>query len=556
MNDYNIFLLFVYYIMASEPASATLPPELEIDAIYKTLKLDTTAYQIGHSIDDIHTIYHRVFFSNEVCSENLLKMLYYGTSTPLLLHLMLLRRHLNMKEDYDERLKRWWENHYKKYNLNFSTLTKQVMNKKVNNDDILSYSVLIIEYNKVLTELTLNTETNTNTNMLKLYYMRLFVISYLLSYSSSGNMMKIVYAQQVIFWFKMLNITTEIYELPRVTPINNTGMYSVVMDSFLIPTYKDNILQIMDRKQTGIRKVSDVIQLLIGLADIESPKTRLLPKCFTLRTGFARFVTYSPDETRRRCIIRRFLSDVLQNDYGIKCAKKNRDRYDKTCTEYQAVKSTAGAAGSSGADAGVATVPDAGAGAGAAGAAGVDDEQYAALKKAHNDDNFIRVLKVLTDGKVLVGESSMTPQKIYSLYHQCVSELTDIWNLVNAIFYPLYESEWRDWYDGYIFFKLNKSWFTFLLCIYAAITRTDRRIPLPQDTTPAPTPAPVPTTPPAPVTTAVGGKSSRRRKAYKTSRRNNKTNKNNNKHKNKKNYRRKRHTKRCKKSHRRRRSRR
>jgi hypothetical protein len=57
-------------------------------------------------------------------------------------------------------------------------------------------------------------------------------------------------------------------------------------------------------------------------------------------------------------------------------------------------------------------------------------------------------------------------------------------------------------------------------------------------------------------TTANGGKSTRRRKAYKTTRRINKINKNNNKHKNKKQYRRKRRTKRCKKSHCRRRSRR
>ena len=533
MNDFNIFLLFVYYIMASEHASATkiLPLELEIDAIYETLQLDDTTYNIGHSIDDIHSIYNRLFFRNAVCSENLLKMLYYGPSTPLVLHLMLLRRHLNMKEDYDEKLKKWWEKHYKEYNLNFSTLTKQNMNENVNNDDILRYSVLIIEYNKVLTRLTLNTDTN----MLKLYYIGLFVISYLLSSSSrsSSNMMRIVYAQQVIFWFKMLNIEKGTYNGQNVTPINNKSMYSVVMDSFLIPTYENNIETTMESKEKDATDVSDVILLLIDHADIESPKTRLLPKCFTLRTGFAPFVTYSPDETRRRCIIRRFLSDVLQEDYGIACAKYNTQRYDKTCTQNPAVKST---------------VDDA--------AAAIDVTFNAAkLKAAHNDDNFIRVLKVLTQGEVLVGKIVRPPQQIYLTYHDIVSKLTDISNLVKTIFYPLYEREWQNW-D--IFFKLNKSWFTFLLCIYAAITRTDGRIPLPQDTTPAPTPAPVPTTPPAPpsVVDAVGGKSSRRRKSYKTTRRNNKTNKNNNKHKNKKNYRRKRHTKRCKKSHRRRRSRR
>ena len=219
MNDYNIFLLFVYYIIASEPAITTL------DAIYDNYKSRKYRTQALHT-----------------------------------------------------------------------------------------------EYNTILTELI--SYLDSNTNILKEYYMKLYVISYLLYGTNLNAIMQIVYVQQVIFWFKMLNITTEIYERQNVTPINNKGMHSVVMDSFMLPTYKDNILKIMDREQTGIRKVSNVIQLLISFGDIESPKTRLLPKCFTLRTGFARFVTYSPDETRRRCIIRRFLSDVLQEDYGIACAKK------------------------------------------------------------------------------------------------------------------------------------------------------------------------------------------------------------------------------------------
>lgn len=381
---------------------------------------------------------------------------------------------------------------------------------------------LHIEYNKILTELI--SYHGIDTNILKQCYMRLYVLSYLLYGSHTDTIMRIVYVQQVIFWFKMLNIEKETYNSQHVTPINNETMYVVVMDSFMIPTYEDNILRIMDRQQKGIKEVSDVIELLIDHANITSPKTRLLPKCFTLRTGFDPnpFVTYSPDETRRRCIIRRFLSDVLQNDYGIKCAKYSVRRYDTTCTQNPAVKSTADDADAGAA--GAATVPD------------VDDE-YVKLKQNHDADNFIRVLKVLNDGKVLVDRTPKTPQEIHTEYNELVSNLPNISELVEKIFYPYqpYDKGLQLWTKC---FELNESWFTFLMCIYVAITPDDERIQQPiVDTTDTS------------VVAAVGGKSSRRRKAYKTTRRINK-------HKNKKQYRRKRHTKRCKKSHRRRRSRR
>jgi len=190
---------------------------------------------------------------------------------------------------------------------------------------VVAYAEIMLELSvKLYTQVSSSADPTIPMDDLLVSKMLVDPFSVAVDYSS---LFRIIEAQKVVFWLRMLNLSDRYKQRQTVTTIPNMQCFSAIKDLMSAPYSRKNLFEQMNADPRSERETYKMIDSLIQLEKADRGK-----ECIVVKTGFTWGYPYSQKRKQRICGYRNAISYFLRK-FNILFAKKDEKNYDKTCTD-------------------------------------------------------------------------------------------------------------------------------------------------------------------------------------------------------------------------------